>query len=111
MESSLNAIRRGASKIFRMDYRCVSNLWRLRCSLLVQTHGHVPGALSTLMTPASQFEKFAIKWLIAVPVYILTFCLIAYVADWIRVYSSYWMFDIEVRPVNVTKILFTRRLI
>ncbi|HBN62386.1 MAG TPA: hypothetical protein DD424_00625 [Porphyromonadaceae bacterium] len=65
-----------------------------------------PGALSTLMTPASQFEKFAIKWLIAVPVYILIFCLIAYVADWIRVYSSYWMFDIEVRPVNVTKILF-----
>ncbi len=65
-----------------------------------------PGALSTLMTPASQFEKFAIKWLIAVPVYILIFFLIAYVADWIRVYSSYWMFDIEVRPVNVTKILF-----
>ena len=65
-----------------------------------------PGALSTLMTPASQFEKFAIKWLIAVPVYILIFFFIAYVADWIRVYSSYWMFDIEVRPVNVTKILF-----
>lgn len=65
-----------------------------------------PGALSTLMTPASQFEKFALKWLAAVPVYILVFFVIAYLADWIRVYASYWMFDIEVRPVNVTKILF-----
>ncbi|MDE5962291.1 MAG: hypothetical protein K2H08_11345 [Duncaniella sp.] len=65
-----------------------------------------PGALSTLMTPASQFEKFALKWLAAVPVYILVFFVIAYLADWIRVYASYWMYDIEVRPVNVTKILF-----
>lgn len=65
-----------------------------------------PGALSTLMTPASQFEKFALKWLAAVPVYILVFFVIAYLADWIRVYASYWMYDIEVRPVNVMKILF-----
>lgn len=65
-----------------------------------------PGALSTLMTPASQFEKFALKWLAAVPVYILIFFVIAYLADWIRVYASYWMYDIEVRPVNVMKILF-----
>lgn len=65
-----------------------------------------PGALSALMTPASQFEKFAVKWLAAVPAYLIVFFVCAYIADWIRVCGTYWFFDMEVRPVNVGKILF-----
>ncbi|MBO5779782.1 MAG: hypothetical protein J6R27_01580 [Muribaculaceae bacterium] len=44
-----------------------------------------PSAISTLMLPASQFEKFFVNWLICVPIFLLVFtggCLIADYLIW-----------------------------
>lgn len=57
------------------------------------------GALSTLMVPASQFEKFMLRWLVAVPLFMLVFFCIAVVADWCRVWYAAVHYGLETRAM------------
>lgn len=62
--------------------------------------------LGTLMAPASQFEKYLMRWLVAVPLFILLFFFFAFIADWIRVCYAELRFEIDVRPIPWLKLAF-----
>lgn len=62
--------------------------------------------LATLMAPASQFEKYLMRWLVAVPLFILLFFFFAFIADWIRVCYAELRFEMDVRPIPWFKLAF-----
>lgn len=64
------------------------------------------GALSTLMLPASQFEKFLYRWIIAVPLTFLLFFVCAVIADWVRVIFVDFYMGIEVSTMDWGKLIF-----
>lgn len=57
-------------------------------------------ALPSLMLPASQFEKFLYRWLIAVPLFMIVASLTAYLADWVRVLFTSWVYGVDMSPVD-----------
>lgn len=75
-------------------------------SIAFRTMKTAPAALSTLMVPASQFEKYALRWLVAVPLFLLLLFVAAYIADWIRVGYASAYYEMEVRPLPWGNILF-----
>lgn len=42
------------------------------------------GRITMLTLPATQFEKFLLRWLTSVPLYVVSFIVVTYLADWIR---------------------------
>ncbi|WP_300503075.1 hypothetical protein [uncultured Duncaniella sp.] len=64
------------------------------------------GALSTLMLPASQFEKFLYRWIISVPLAFLLFFVCAVIADWLRVLFVDFYMGIEVSTIDWGKLIF-----
>lgn len=63
-------------------------------------------SLSSLMLPASQFEKYLYRFILAVPVYFIVAFLFAVVADWLRVVFVDLCYDVAVRPMSWGKVMF-----
>lgn len=59
-----------------------------------------PTALSLLILPASQSEKYIYRWLVAVPLFFVIFVVFAMLADLIRVGFMVSYYDIPARPVD-----------
>ncbi len=63
-------------------------------------------SLSTLMVPASQFEKYLYRFLLAVPVYFIMVFLFAVVADWLRVIFVDFNYGISVNSMDWSMVMF-----
>ncbi|MCM1094554.1 MAG: hypothetical protein NC421_11430 [Lachnospiraceae bacterium] len=62
------------------------------------------GRLSSLMVPASQFEKFIERWIVAVPGYIIVFAIAAFVADLIRIGFCEWILERSTTAITLNDI-------
>lgn len=62
-------------------------------------------SLSTLMVPASQFEKYLYRLILAIPVYFIVMFILVVVADWLRVIFVELYYNTSVRPINWSKLL------
>ena len=58
-----------------------------------------PSALSVLMLPASQLEKFLLRWVVTVPVFFIATCIFAVMADLVRVGYAHMQFGMGLRCV------------
>lgn len=63
-----------------------------------------PGRIATLMTPASQAEKFIERWLVVVPLYIVAYVVIASIAEWVRVEAAGWFVDYKASFLDIGEI-------
>lgn len=68
------------------------------------------GRLATLMTPASQLEKFIERWIVVVPCYILLFILIGIIADLVRVGFCEWILHRNATMIQPHEIFDTDNL-
>ncbi len=62
-------------------------------------------ALSLLTIPASHFEKFLIRWLVAVPLFLLVMLVSLWIADTTRLTYTFLCYGVELHPIPWSKII------
>lgn len=62
-------------------------------------------ALSLLTIPASHFEKFLIRWLVAVPMFLLVMLVSLWIADTTRLTYSFLCYGVELQSIPWSKII------
>lgn len=75
-------------------------------STAFKSFSSAPSALSSIMIPASQFEKFMVKWLVAVPCFFIIYVAFAMFADWVRVAFIDMNYHVEVSTFDWNKLFF-----
>lgn len=75
-------------------------------STAFKSFSSAPEALSSMMIPASQFEKFMVKWLVAVPCFFIIYVVFAMFADWVRVAFIEMHYHIEVSTFDWNQLFF-----
>ncbi|MCM1077077.1 MAG: hypothetical protein NC411_06930 [Bacteroides sp.] len=75
-------------------------------SLAFKSMATPPGALSQLILPASQFEKFIYRWLAVVPGFFILYFLCAVFADWVMVVYVEAHYGVAMTTIDWSEVLF-----
>lgn len=68
--------------VFTMILFVCGSIW---ASVSFSDLGKASGCIEMMMTPASMLEKYILRWIIAIPLFLFFFVISALVADWLRV--------------------------